>query len=362
MIKVEGLSKIYGDNIAVDGISFEVKGGQIYGFLGPNGAGKSTTMNIITGYLSPTSGTVEINGYLMGKDTLKAKQSIGYLPEIPPLYPDMTVLEYLRFAASIKGIDKSERKKRVEEVMNATDIKKMENRLIKHLSKGYKQRVGIAQAILADPEVIILDEPTVGLDPEQIIEVRELIKSLKGKHTVIISSHILSEISATCDEVLVIANGRMVACDTTENLLKNQKSVKKLNMKIKGTKDKVEAVLSKVEEIEEFTFTDESDENVSVCASFDPSLDIREKVSFALSDERLLILEMSEETSTLEDIYLELVKQADEQYRAEMEALEAGKDLDEVFDTEESETKEEEKNDTDESVKNDENTEEKEEN
>lgn len=362
MIKVEGLSKIYGDNIAVDGISFEVKGGQIYGFLGPNGAGKSTTMNIITGYLSPTSGTVEINGYLMGKDTLKAKQSIGYLPEIPPLYPDMTVLEYLRFAASIKGIDKSERKKRVEEVMNATDIKKMENRLIKHLSKGYKQRVGIAQAILADPEVIILDEPTVGLDPEQIIEVRELIKSLKGKHTVIISSHILSEISATCDEVLVIANGRMVACDTTENLLKNQKSVKKLNMKIKGTKDKVEAVLSKVEEIEEFTFTDESDENVSVCASFDPSLDIREKVSFALSDERLLILEMSEETSTLEDIYLELVKQADEQYRAEMEALEAGKDLDEVFDTEESETKEEEKDDTDESVKNDENTEEKEEN
>lgn len=362
MIKVEGLSKIYGDNIAVDGISFEVKGGQIYGFLGPNGAGKSTTMNIITGYLSPTSGTVEINGYLMGKDTLKAKQSIGYLPEIPPLYPDMTVLEYLRFAASIKGIDKSERKKRVEEVMNATDIKKMENRLIKHLSKGYKQRVGIAQAILADPEVIILDEPTVGLDPEQIIEVRELIKSLKGKHTVIISSHILSEISATCDEVLVIANGRMVACDTTENLLKNQKSVKKLNMKIKGTKDKVEAVLSKVEEIEEFTFTDESDENVSVCASFDPSLDIREKVSFALSDERLLILEMSEETSTLEDIYLELVKQADEQYRAEMEALEAGKDLDEVFDTEKSETKEEEKDDTDESVNNDENTEEKEEN
>lgn len=362
MIKVEGLSKIYGDNIAVDGISFEVKGGQIYGFLGPNGAGKSTTMNIITGYLSPTSGTVEVNGYLMGKDTLKAKQSIGYLPEIPPLYPDMTVLEYLRFAASIKGIDKSERKKRVEEVMNATDIKKMENRLIKHLSKGYKQRVGIAQAILADPEVIILDEPTVGLDPEQIIEVRELIKSLKGKHTVIISSHILSEISATCDEVLVIANGRMVACDTTENLLKNQKSVKKLNMKIKGTKDKVEAVLSKVEEIEEFTFTDESDENISVCASFDPSLDIREKVSFALSDERLLILEMSEETSTLEDIYLELVKQADEQYRAEMEALEAGKDLDEVFDTEESETKEEEKDDTDESVKNDENTEEKEEN
>lgn len=365
MIKVEGLSKIYGENIAVDGISFEVKEGHIYGFLGPNGAGKSTTMNIITGYLSPTSGTVEINGYVMGKDTLKAKQSIGYLPEIPPLYPDMTVGEYLRFAASIKGLDKYARKERVEAVMNATDIKDVENRLIKHLSKGYKQRVGIAQAILADPKVIILDEPTVGLDPEQIIEVRELIKSLKGKHTVIISSHILSEISATCDDVLVIANGRMVACDTTENLLKNQKSVKKLNMKIKGTKDKVEAVLSKIEEIEEFTFSDENGENVSVCASFDPSLDIREKVSFALSDERLLILEMSEETSTLEDIYLELVKEADEQYRAEMEALEAGADLDEVFGSKDSEEKAESEEDNAEEnteENKEENTEEKEEN
>lgn len=370
MIKVEGLSKIYGENIAVDGISFEVKEGHIYGFLGPNGAGKSTTMNMITGYLSPTSGTVEINGYVMGNDTLKAKKSIGYLPEIPPLYPDMTVSEYLNFVASVKGIEKQKRKEEVQRVMDATDISSMAPRLIKHLSKGYKQRVGIAQAILGSPKVIILDEPTVGLDPEQIIEVRELIKSLKGEHTVIISSHILSEISATCDEVLVIANGRMVACDTTENLLKNQKSVKKLNMKVKGTKDKVESVLSKIEEIDSYEFTGEESDSVSVCASFNPSMDIREKISFALSDERLLILEMSEETSTLEDIYLELVKEADEQYKAEMAAIEAGADLDEIFGGEkesesenensDNENKEESENDSDAEDKD--NVEEKEEN
>ncbi len=344
MIKVQGLSKIYGENIAVDGISFEVSDGHIYGFLGPNGAGKSTTMNIITGYLSPTSGTVEIDGYVMGKDTLKAKKSIGYLPEIPPLYPDMTVIEYLRFAASIKGVAKADRKQEIERVMKAADIEDKAQRLIKHLSKGYKQRVGIAMALLGNPKVIILDEPTVGLDPEQIIEIRNLIKSLKGEHTVILSSHILSEISATCDEVLVIANGRMVACDTTENLLKNTKSVKKLNMKIKGQKEKVDAVLSKIEEIDSYEYIGEDENSVSFVISVDSSKDIREKVSFALSDERLLILEMNEETSSLEDIYLELVKEASAQYRAEMEALESGKDLDEVFGNDNSENDEESAN------------------
>lgn len=328
MIKVDGLSKIYGENIAVDGISFEVEKGHIYGFLGPNGAGKSTTMNIITGYLSPTSGTVEINGYLMGKDTLKAKKSIGYLPEIPPLYPDMKVKEYLGFAADIKGIKKGEKKAEVERVMKATNITDVSDRLIKHLSKGYKQRVGISQAILGSPEVIILDEPTVGLDPEQIIEVRELIKSLKGEHTVILSSHILSEISATCDEVLVIANGRMVACDTTENLLKNKKSEKILTIKIKGSKDKVEKVLSGIEEIESFDVTEDK-ENSSASVTFDSKLDLREKISFALSDERLLILEMKEESSSLEDVYLQLVKEADEEYKAELDSIESAVDSDE---------------------------------
>lgn len=333
MIKVSGLTKIYGDHIAVDDISFEVKEGHIYGFLGPNGAGKSTTMNIMTGYLSATVGTVEVNGYLMGKDTLKAKKSIGYLPEIPPLYPDMTVREYLAFVADIKSVPKAEKKAEVERVMQATDITSMQKRLIKHLSKGYKQRVGIAQAILGNPKIIILDEPTVGLDPEQIIEVRNLIKSLKGDHTVILSSHILSEISATCDEVLVIANGRMVACDTTENLLKNQKSEKILKINVKGEKSKIEDVLKTIKAINEIKFVEDKGESRVFEITTDSNNDIREDVSFALSDARLLILEMSEERSSLEDIYLTLVKEADEQYEAEMKAISEGADLDEVFDT-----------------------------
>ena len=331
MIKVQGLSKIYGEHIAVDDISFEVKEGHIYGFLGPNGAGKSTTMNIITGYIAPTLGTVEVNGYIMGKDTLKAKKSIGYLPEIPPLYPDMTVKEYLSFVASIKGVAKAEKEKEVTRVMEATDITDMAKRLIKHLSKGYKQRVGIAQAILGNPEIIILDEPTVGLDPEQIIEVRTLIKSLKGEHTVILSSHILSEISATCDEVLVIANGRMIACDTTENLLKNHKSVKTIKLNVKGDKDKTEEVLKKIEDLNDVKFVESKGESNIFEVTSDSSKDLREDISFALSDARLLILEMNIETSSLEDIYLELVKEADEQYEAEMQAIREGKDLDEVF-------------------------------
>lgn len=331
MIKVEGLSKIYGEHIAVDDISFEVKEGHIYGFLGPNGAGKSTTMNIITGYISPSAGTVEVNGYVMGKDTLKAKKSIGYLPEIPPLYPDMNVKEYLTFVAKIKGVEKDKRAEEIERVMKATDILDMSGRLIKHLSKGYKQRVGIAQAILGSPKVIILDEPTVGLDPEQIIEVRNLIKSLKGDHTVILSSHILSEISATCDEVLMIANGRMIACDTTENLLKNHKNVKTIKINVKGDKEKIEEVLKSIDSLEDVKFIEDKGESCLFEVTCDPAKDVREEVSFALSDARLLILEMSEETSTLEDIYLTLVKEADEAYEAELKAIREGADLDEVF-------------------------------
>ena len=331
MIKVQGLSKIYGEHIAVDDISFEVKEGHIYGFLGPNGAGKSTTMNIITGYISPSAGTVEVNGFVMGKDTLKAKKSIGYLPEIPPLYPDMNVKEYLTFVAKIKGVSKEERAEEIERVMKATDIMDMSGRLIKHLSKGYKQRVGIAQAILGSPEVIILDEPTVGHDPEQIIEVRNLIKSLKGEHTVILSSHILSEISATCDEVLVIANGRMIACDTTENLLKNHKNVKTIKINVKGNKEKIEEVLKGIDSLEEVKFIEDKGESSLFEVTCEASKDVREDISFALSDARLLILEMSEETSTLEDIYLTLVKEADEAYEAELKAIREGADLDEVF-------------------------------
>ena len=202
MIEVNHLIKKYGSHYAVNDLSFQVEKGQIYGFLGPNGAGKSTTMNIITGYLAPTAGEVKVDGHDIMKEPEEAKRCIGYLPEMPPVYPDMTVQEYLRFAAELKGIPSKEREDRMEEAMKMTRVLDMRGRLIRNLSKGYKQRVGLAQALLGSPEVLILDEPTVGLDPKQIIEIRDLIKSLKNKHTIILSSHILSEVSAVCDKIL----------------------------------------------------------------------------------------------------------------------------------------------------------------
>lgn len=218
MIEVKNLVKRYGDHVAVEDLSFKIEKGKIYGFLGPNGAGKSTTMNIITGYIASTEGEVSINGYDILEDAEKAKKCIGYLPEMPPLYFDMTVLEYLEFAADLKKIPRKQKCGMIEEVMEMVKITDMQNRLIKNLSKGYRQRVGLAQAILGYPEVIILDEPTVGLDPKQIIEIRNLIKELKKKHTVILSSHILSEVSAICDYILIISHGKLVASDTPENL------------------------------------------------------------------------------------------------------------------------------------------------
>ena len=219
MIEINNLVKKYGDHVAVDDLSLTVEPGKIYGFLGPNGAGKSTTMNIITGYLGATSGEVKINGHDIFKEPEEAKKCIGYLPEIPPLYVDMTVREYLDFVAELKKLEKSLRKRYVEEAMETTGITDVANRMIRNLSKGYRQRVGFAQAILGYPEIIILDEPTVGLDPKQIIEIRELIKKLGEKHTVILSSHILTEISAVCDHVFIISKGKLVASDATENLV-----------------------------------------------------------------------------------------------------------------------------------------------
>ena len=218
MIEVNHLIKKYGSHYAVNDLSFQVEKGQIYGFLGPNGAGKSTTMNIITGYLAPTAGEVKVDGHYIMKEPEEAKRCIGYLPEMTPVYPDKTVQEYLRFAAELKGIPSKEREERMEEAMKMTRVLDMRGRLIRNLSKGYKQRVGLAQALLGSPEVLILDEPTIGLDPKQIIEIRDLIKSLKNKHTIILSSHILSEVSAVCDKILIISKGKLVACDTPEGL------------------------------------------------------------------------------------------------------------------------------------------------
>ena len=224
MIQVNKLTKRYGDHIAVNDLSFTVQDGRIYGFLGPNGAGKSTTMNIITGCLAATSGDVFISGYDIIDSPQEAKRLIGYLPEIPPLYPDRTPAEFLRFVAEAKHVPANEIGKQICEVMEKTKITDVSNRLIANLSKGYRQRVGIAQALLGNPEYIILDEPTVGLDPLQIIEIRELILSLRKEHTVILSSHILSEVQAVCDDVLMISSGSVIACDTIENLKKSIQS------------------------------------------------------------------------------------------------------------------------------------------
>ena len=249
MIEVKELVKRYSGNIAVDHLNFHVEKGQIYGFLGPNGAGKSTTMNMMTGYLAPTEGQIRINGHDVAEEPMEARKSIGYLPEIPPLYPDMTVLEYLRFAAELKRIPKQERGSEVERVMGETRIKDMENRLIRHLSKGYKQRVGLAQALLGDPEVLILDEPMVGLDPKQIIEIRELIRSLGKKHTVILSSHILSEITSVCDHVLIISHGKLVASDTPENLSRYMKESDVLELTVRGSRAACEEAMELLKQV-----------------------------------------------------------------------------------------------------------------
>ena len=278
MIEVNNLVKRYGDHTAVDHLSFTVEKGKIYGFLGPNGAGKSTTMNMITGYIASTEGTVRIDGHDILEEPEEAKKCIGYLPEQPPLYFDMTVLEYMKFVADLKKIPKNKKANMIEEVMDMVKISDMRNRLIKNLSKGYRQRVGLAEAIMGYPEVIILDEPTVGLDPKQIIEIRTLIKNLKKKHTVILSSHILSEVSAVCDYVLIISHGKLVASDTPENLGKLAEGSNTLEMLIKGEKTQIQNALESVEGINSVKLEKDEKQNLwSATVSTEEQNDVREK-------------------------------------------------------------------------------------
>lgn len=307
MIEVKNLVKRYGDHLAVDGLSFSVEKGQIYGFLGPNGAGKSTTMNIITGYIASTEGSVSINGHDILEEPEEAKKCIGYLPEQPPLYFDMTVWEYLKFVAQLKKIPKDQRLDMISEVMEMTKITDMKNRLIKNLSKGYRQRVGLAQAIMGYPEVIILDEPTVGLDPKQIIEIRELIKSLSKKHTVILSSHILSEVSAVCDYVMIIAHGKLVASDTPGNLSKLMQGSETLNLRVKGTKVETEQILNEIENIDEWSFLESDEENtVDIEVRAKDQADVREEIFYGMAHEQCPILMMKSTRVSLEDVFLEL--------------------------------------------------------
>jgi len=305
LIKVQNLTKSYNGNIAVDNLSMEIAEGRIYGLLGPNGAGKSTTMNIMTGYLAATSGTVLINDIDIFENPREAKKLIGYLPEQPPVYPEMTVLEYLNFVAELKEVARGEIAEQVDSAMERTGCKNVKDRLIKNLSKGYRQRVGIAQALLGTPKLIILDEPTVGLDPKQIIEIRELIRALGEKHTVILSSHILQEVSAVCDDIFIISRGKLVAHDTPEKLSNALTSKATVRLTVKCTKEQFEEVIG------EMKYTEQESEDGFFTAEieYDPEEELREKLFFAFAEHKLPIYEMTIDKATLEDVFLELTQQ-----------------------------------------------------
>lgn len=317
MIEVKNLTKCYGKHLAVDNLSFTVQEGQIYGFLGPNGAGKSTTMNIMTGYLGATKGEVLINGHDILKEPEEAKSCIGYLPEQPPLYMEMTVLEYLTFAAELKKIPKAERESQILRVMRLTKLDPVKERLIHNLSKGYKQRVGLAQAILGFPEIIILDEPTVGLDPKQIIEIRELIRTLAKKHTIILSSHILAEIREVCDHIMIIAGGHLVASDTPENLENLMSGTGHVALETKASKEQMEVVLKSVPEISSVKY-EETDEHTTLAyIESKDGTDLREKLFYTFADARIPLLTLRLNKSSLEDIFLELTQGGKKQKEAE---------------------------------------------
>ena len=307
MIEVRNLTKAYGHLVAVDNLNFTIEPGKIYGFLGPNGAGKSTTMNIITGCLAATEGQVLVNGHDIFEEPLEAKKCIGYLPEQPPLYLDMTVIDYLRFVAQAKDVNRKEREQKIQEAMEKTGILEVKTRLIKNLSKGFKQRVGLAQAILGDPEIIILDEPTVGLDPKQIIEIRDLIKLLSQSHTVLLSSHIMQEISAVCDHLLIISGGKLVASDTPENLSAEAIQSHTLALTVKGKEAHIKAAIAQMPQlsIKEITPAREADA-MQLQVAYSADLDPREELFYLLAKERCPILTMTRKTASLEDVFLEL--------------------------------------------------------
>ncbi len=310
MIAVEHLTKCYGDFMAVSDLSFEIDEGHVYGFLGPNGAGKSTTMNIMTGCLSATEGHVRINGYDIFEEPERAKKTIGYLPEQPPLYMNETPAEYLKFVGEAKGLKGLALKKQIEDVAGQTKIDHVMDRLISNLSKGYRQRVGIAQALLGSPQVIILDEPTVGLDPIQIIEIRDLIRQLGEDHTVILSSHILSEVQAICEKVLIISQGKLVAFDKPENLEKLLLASNGITFTAEASKEEIDAILPEISQITEWDVKTQEDglTAVSVRTGSENVKEISRELFFAFADKKKAILEMSSKKANLEDVFIELTE------------------------------------------------------
>ncbi len=310
MISVEHLTKYYGDFLAVNDLSFEIDEGHVYGFLGPNGAGKSTTMNIMTGCLSPTEGSVRIDGYDIFEEPEQAKRLIGYLPEQPPLYMNESPLEYLTFVGEAKGLRGPALREQIQEVIDQTGIESVKHRRIAALSKGYKQRVGIAQALMGNPRVIILDEPTVGLDPIQIIEIRELIRELGKSHTVIFSSHILSEVQAICDEILMIAGGRLVAFDTPENLEKQLLASGQIRLVADADAAAVEQLLASLEAVSGVQVEAHPSGHCLAQVSTDHGdiYQVSGSIFRACAQVGMVLLEMTVQKGTLEDVFLELAE------------------------------------------------------
>ncbi len=308
MIEVKDIVKIYGNHKAVDHLSFTLSKGKIYGFLGPNGAGKSTTMNIMTGYIAANEGTVTIDGHDIVREPEAAKKCIGYLPELPPLYSDMTVMEYLQFAAELKKVPKKDRRDQIAKIMSMTMLGDYSDRLIRNLSKGYKQRVGLAQALIGFPEVIILDEPTVGLDPQQIIEIRNLIRSLRDDHIVILSSHILSEVNEVCDYVMIISHGKLVEEGAPDELEEKFSGSEHIKMSILGTSAQIRGVLAGIPKLSDITISDEKDSQggVLVDVTNTGTDDIRADIARALAGVGLPVLSMETVKTTLEDVFLEV--------------------------------------------------------
>ena len=318
MIEVTNVTKRYGTHTAVDDVSFRVEDGEVVGFLGPNGAGKSTTMNIITGFLSATDGTVTVDGVDVLEDPIGVKRTLGYLPELPPLYVDMTVRDYLRFVARVKGVDRADRDGANEEIMKSVGIDHVADRLIRNLSKGYRQRVGLGQALVGDPKALILDEPTIGLDPHQIIEMRDLVRTLGEQRTVILSSHILPEVSAVCERIIIISHGKIVASDTAENLGKALAGSGRLALRVKGSADAAQAAIGTVDGVESVRVTGQSAAIGTVDLEVDTGdTDPREPIFFALAKAKLPLFGMQSMEVTLEEIFLQLTEDDSDQDSAQ---------------------------------------------
>ena len=358
MIQVENITKKYGSFTAVNDISFEIEEGEIVGFLGPNGAGKSTTMNMITGFIEPTSGKIIVDGYNISKKPKKAKRQIGYMPEGVPLYTDLTVKEFVTYMAELKGVPKKERKEKVEKALEDTGLIDVKNKLTRNLSRGYKQRVSMAGALVSNPKVIILDEPTVGLDPKQVTEIRALIKNLGKEHTVILSSHILSEVSQICNRVIIINKGKIIAIDTPENLEKKVVRDNIVYVTVEDPENKMDSVKDKLENVQEIKLIEENeDKTKKYKITADDGVDLRKNIFDTFAKEEITIFEMKKSDVTLEDAFMQLINSQDGN------AVEQEKEqqlADETDETEENKTEDNktEKNETEENKTEDNETEE----